>query len=972
MAYEDYGYDPMGNVTGYVDQEAQAIALREEEEKKRKEAEERARKENERLAKERDNLAVHKQEVTTYANGSKTITNVAEIPATSDAPGRPTGPVAPKGFQGQTDEFGGVDEAVERQRQMNQRQPGQRQQPRAPVAPVAPGNIFDRQIQAESGGQHIDPRTGQIMTSPKGALGIAQIMPATARNPGYGIQPISDEELRTPEGNMAFGQRYKEGMLRVFNGDEEKATAAYNAGPGAVQKAIRRAEQQGGDYKNYLPRETQNYLQKVFGGQAQQRPQTRSLAPVAPGQGEFRDPNPNAVITPGTGTNPVATVDITGGAPTAPVAPDDSIINNQVADYERRQATGNMDPTKGPVDYSLGKKQPSGVPSSAAAIEAYQQRQDNIPELMKLGVSDDPNVPDWIKERARNRSADLVQQERIMAKAQEQASRMTPTESAKVLRKKSNEGSALLLWMYKVLRMEGHAAEESDKLGFGRETAVMGADGKAYLIKIGESGKPLSGYNPETQKELTKDELIKVAAGATAQKGTEVEAGTYMDPTGKVSGNWVLERKPGGSQYRQVGTGKIATEEQANSLRKTGVAGTLSDQLASQKQKAQVELYKKFEGANIDAKFKYIEETNKALVAKFGADAPVITPEDMGLSRPSAGGRVEAVPPTALPAGTQGATQAPAGGPVPPTSLPAATVAQTQATQASSVPATTPGGQKPPTLSALNEEEARKKNERELGQKSSEGVLKHVNENIVPASMAATDGSDAVKRQFGIINDPTSDALFGLYNKAQSNSTKDKNWAIIRDWLGGRLDPNDQTKISEALAKVKLDSTEQSAATLFQAENIRLANAMIKSGVFGSGASISTSDRESAERAQLDINTTPALAVFAGKSQQLFGFDMSRAKMDWAAENKFDSIAQMEKAWTKQQAKLVEQYGKVADERNAFIKANSDGKPATIGLVRKAYQMYPVPQYDPNLNGGNGGWKNMRDRKLNDILKGNR
>jgi hypothetical protein len=147
---------------------------------------------------------------------------------------------------------------------------------------------------------------------------------------------------------------------------------------------------------------------------------------------------------------------------------------------------------------------------------------------------------------------------------------------------------------------------------------------------------------------------------------------------------------------------------------------------------------------------------------------------------------------------------------------------------------------------------------------------------------------------------------------------------------------------------------------------------MIKSGAYGTGASISTSDRESAERAQLDINTTPALAIFAGKSQQLFGFDLSRAKMDWAADKKFDSVAQMEKEWTRQQSKLVEQYGKVSDERNAFIKANSDNKPATIGLVRKAYQMYPVPQYDPNLNGGNGGWKNMRDRKLNDILKGNR
>jgi len=157
---------------------------------------------------------------------------------------------------------------------------------------------------------------------------------------------------------------------------------------------------------------------------------------------------------------------------------------------------------------------------------------------------------------------------------------------------------------------------------------------------------------------------------------------------------------------------------------------------------------------------------------------------------------------------------------------------------------------------------------------------------------------------------------------------------------------------------------------LFAAETTRLANAAVKSGVYG--AQISNADRTSAEKSQLDIAATPALAIFAGKAQQLFGFDMARAKSEWSADKNFATVPQLEKAWSKEQSRLVEQYGKVADERNAFIKANSDNKPATIGLVRKAYQMYPVPQYDPNLNDGNGGWRNMRRRDVNDILKGNR
>ena len=552
MAYEDYGYDPMGNVTGYVDQEAEAQALLEEE-RKRKE-EERARKENERLAKERDNLAVHKQEVTTYANGSKTITNVAEVPATANAPGRPNvRPVAPQGFQGQTDEFGGVDEAVERQRQMNQRQPEQRQQPRAPVAPVAPGTVFDRQIQAESGGRHIDPRTGQIMTSPKGALGIAQIMPATARQPGYGIAPITDEELRTPEGNMAFGQRYKEGMLRVFNGDEEKATASYNAGPGAVQKAIRMAEQRGGDYKDYLPRETQNYLQKVFGGQAQQqqqRPQQviqgpqsqtagagrgmvnpeRINAPVAPQQVPFQgqtnefggmEEQPIQQVIPGPNFEGA-------GAGRGQVNPEQISVPIAPSGFQ-----GQTDEFGGMEEPRLPPRAPNsfdefGTPvySERQAtldthLNAYGAGQDDPISLMRMGSSDDPSIPDWLKERSRHRAADLINEQRGLTKAKETVANMTPEQTAKAIRKKTEGGSAVAMFIYNMLGMNLHAAEEADKLGLGRETAVMGADGKPYLIKVGYNGKPLSGYNPETQKELTGDELIKVAAGATDMKNTK-------------------------------------------------------------------------------------------------------------------------------------------------------------------------------------------------------------------------------------------------------------------------------------------------------------------------------------------------------------------------------------------------------------------------------------------------------------------
>ena len=83
--------------------------------------------------------------------------------------------------------------------------------------------------------------------SPVGAQGLAQLMPATARE--LGVDP------RDPFANLEGGARYLRAQLDRFDGNLEKALAAYNAGPGRVERA-------GG-----IPRirETQNYVAAILG-----------------------------------------------------------------------------------------------------------------------------------------------------------------------------------------------------------------------------------------------------------------------------------------------------------------------------------------------------------------------------------------------------------------------------------------------------------------------------------------------------------------------------------------------------------------------------------------------------------------------------------------------------------------------------------------------------------------------------------
>jgi len=96
--------------------------------------------------------------------------------------------------------------------------------------------------------------------SPKGARGIWQLMPKTARNLGLVVDARRDDRLDPVKSTLAAARFLK--MLYSRWGDWDLAFAAYNAGPGVVERAG--AESGSIEFLKRLPAETREYVPRVW------------------------------------------------------------------------------------------------------------------------------------------------------------------------------------------------------------------------------------------------------------------------------------------------------------------------------------------------------------------------------------------------------------------------------------------------------------------------------------------------------------------------------------------------------------------------------------------------------------------------------------------------------------------------------------------------------------------------------------
>lgn len=253
---------------------------------------------------------------------------------------------------------------------------------------------YARMLMAESQGLHIDPKTNKVITSSKGASGVAQVMPQTFLDMAQAHDDVTGSVADLMP-NLLAGAHYFKDQVDANNGDLRNATIAYNMGPKGLS-----------DYlagNRTLPAETTDYLARtrapgVQVADASGRVVGASGAPAPPGGsgGSPDDPLVPDLLTPGLRVPrsiELAAQAAGRGAATDPMAAHAAVIK----DYVEKRALAPHYVQAGPpgTQLDLTSNQRTASPPGTATLSPLtpQERQSLFPGGMTrpvLGMRD-PN-----------------------------------------------------------------------------------------------------------------------------------------------------------------------------------------------------------------------------------------------------------------------------------------------------------------------------------------------------------------------------------------------------------------------------------------------------------------------------------------------------------------------------------------------------------------------------------------------------
>lgn len=569
----------------------------------------------------------------------------------------------------------------------------------------------------------------------------------------------------------------------------------------------------------------------------------------------------------------------------------------------------------------------AGEEGSKSYIERYQADQNDPQALMKL--SSDDTAPEWMKERARNRAADIITQQREMKNAQEKLAEATPSDLAKYMREKTTGGSWLKAIFYASIGAKALAQEEGAKLGIGTEKIVTDANGKAHIVKVSSNGTPLEGYSAETGKKMTAEELVN-AIGGGQQGKVSTSAEQFQDKEGNIYRSQSNER--GQLVTKNIVTGEVYKGDPTKLTRVRDVAG---ERAAEKKQEYRREndatsFANSIRKMDYDSKLKAVAEFRQAAINRGEPDLTDDELARMGVSRPDLGQ-----------ARTQpAAAGAPAQAQAAPAQVKAPVAPQGAAPVAPVAPGTSVTGRMSPE--AMKRQEAEEKLRRESVSAVDVDEQKRYNEyvekDIQPKADAGKMISRVRKEQIngpdGILNNPE---IAGLLSGSSGGEVGN----IMRDLITGNF--KDQTDLTTRVAALNLTPRQKEVLYTQIGLNNQILPQTLKANA-GPGA-ISEAEHKINREANVEITRQPLYSGLTLMTRDQFVKDLNVAKNDFRSNNpEIRKTDALNKAWTAQEKRANEAYDSIYAARAAYI-AKHNPNNTNPGAVVDAFKYYPVPTW---------------------------
>jgi hypothetical protein len=802
------------------------------------------------------------------------------------------GPVAPSTWQGQTDEFGGMEEKPLQQRP----QTGGRVSIQIPEGPAVPETTPQVPEAAAVQAPVAQPQPRPSARPATQAELIAQ--QESGRNPNIGYHYPADESGQRK--STAFG---KFGITAPAYADIQKSDPYFAGRP------ITSLSQEEQDRAFQVDRTNRTKQLQAFGIEPTNGALSAAHFAGAQGLSNFltkKDEQGRPYISPAAQAanggydkaRAIIESRLNGGtAPASAAAQQQGAVSPEQA---AAQAAAAPAPTTAPEAYTGQGITVGGM--NQAQLQALNSKDPK--ELFKLAY--DMNTNPGVQKLALDNLYNDANTRKRVADAEAAVEKRLAAGDVNGLtrdmNKKGEEGSYLKAILFKRLGLDSLAQQEMEKISpTPQYGAVMLANGERVNVKTSKAtGQVLSAFDEKGNEITDKEKLGQIAAQAVSSSQIG-QAGSTRVRDSKGTEWSVVPTSQGSIFYNTAGVRGIPE----GTTTPITVGGDLELQKKLAEQKLALNLV--YKPATVRA-----EE-----VAKWESNNGPLSPEVRAqLLGPSPAQTAAAGKPTA-----PGAAPAPTAAIAPSGAAPAPTAA---------IAPSTPG-MTPADITA-----ARKQTEKE-----GEAFVKYGAEEITPKADAGGQVARIRKQQVngpdGVLANPE---LSGLLQGQGGKFDEVRN--IFRDLITGNYKDGDD--LSRRVASLDLTQRQKDVLYTQIGLNTQLNPLTLKANA-GPGA-VSDAEQKLNALANVDITRQPLYSGLTLMTRSQFINDTAVARAEFKNANpQLTTTSQFNSAWAKEKGRLEKEYENIYAERAKYIaQYNKDGK--NPGAVVDAYKHYPVPEYD--------------------------